>query len=339
MNVPVIVVMPNCVPIAKLQKYHNHGAKVMVQGGNLMEAQRYARAIARDKGLTYINGRDHPHILAGYGTIALEILDQMPYVDAIIVPVGSGGLAAAIATVIKHVKPRCLVYGVQTEAMPVFFKSLEDGSPVTVPGQSTLADSIAVPNAAVNALHNARPLLDKMLLVNEEWIARAMLHLVEKERFVVEAAGACPLATIIGNLVPELKLKNVVCILSGGNVDNLLLVRCLDRGLAAEGRLVKFTVGIKNNPMENSQLLKLLANGGYNLVRLFRDNSWVEDDTYSIEVKLVCETRNLEHALELKRIIERAYPCTALFETEPFNDKRICPCYVRNSGRPVTCKV
>ncbi|XP_059053326.1 L-threonine ammonia-lyase-like isoform X2 [Achroia grisella] len=284
MNVPVIVVMPNCVPIAKLQKYHNHGAKVMVQGGNLMEAQRYARAIARDKGLTYINGRDHPHILAGYGTIALEILDQMPYVDAIIVPVGSGGLAAAIATVIKHVKPRCLVYGVQTEAMPVFFKSLEDGSPVTVPGQSTLADSIAVPNAAVNALHNARPLLDKMLLVNEEWIARAMLHLVEKERFVVEAAGACPLATIIGNLVPELKLKNVVCILSGGNVDNLLLVRCLDRGLAAEGRLVKFTVGIKNNPMENSQLLKLLANGGYNLVRLFRDNSWVEDDTYSIEV-------------------------------------------------------
>ncbi|KAM3960463.1 L-threonine ammonia-lyase-like [Aphomia sociella] len=329
MSVPVIIVMPQSVPIAKLQKCHNYGAKVLVQGNNLTEAQRYARAIAKDKGLTYINGRDHPHVLAGYGTIAVEILEQVPSVDAVIVPVGSGGLIAAVASVIKHVKPGCLVYGVQTEAMPVMFKSLESSDPVAVPVQATLADAIAVSNVGVNAFNNVRPLLDKMLLVNEEWIARAMLHLIEKERFVIEAAGSCPLAAIIGNLVPELKLKNVVCILSGGNVDNLLLTRCLDRGLAAEGRLVKFKVGIKNTHTANTQLLKLLSKGGYNLVRQFRDNSWVEDDTYTIEVKLVCETRNLQHALELKRIIEKAYPCTSVFDTEPLNDKRTCPCYLR----------
>ncbi|XP_072929811.1 L-threonine ammonia-lyase-like [Epargyreus clarus] len=329
LGVPVVVVMPTCVPINKLQRCHNLGAKVVVQGNNLVEAQRYARAIARDKGLTYINGRDHPHILAGYGTVALELLNQVPNVDAVIVPVGSGGLAAAVATVIKHMRPSCLVYGVESEKMPVFYKSLEKGDPVSIPIQASLADAISVSNVGVNSFHITQPLLDKMLLVNEDWIARSILHLMEKERFIVEGAAACSLAAIIGELVPELKLKNVVCVLSGGNIDSILLARCMDRGLAAEGRLVKFKVGIRDTSAANAELLKLLANGGYNVIREFQDHVWVENEIYTVEMKLVCETRGLEHALELKRIIERAYPCTAAFETEPFNDKRTCPCYVR----------
>ncbi|KAL0819572.1 hypothetical protein ABMA28_007663 [Loxostege sticticalis] len=331
MGIPVIVVMPSSTPISKLQKCLSLGAKVVVQGGNLMEAQRYARAIARDKGLTYINGRDHPHVLAGYGTLALEIVEQVPNVDAVLVPVGSGGLASAICAMIKAIKPACLVYGVQPEVMPTFFKSLENGDPVIIPVTQTLADAITTPNVGVNSFSNAQQLLDKMLLVKEDWIARSILHLVEKERYVVEGAGACPLAAIIGNLVPELKLKNVVCILSGGNIDQITLTRCIERGLSAEGRLVKFGVGIQNTLAANTQLLKLLSNGGYNVVRQFRDNWWTEDETYHVEVKLVCETTGMDHALELKRIIERAYPCTSVFETEPFNDKRTCPCYVRKS--------
>ncbi|CAH4036865.1 L-threonine ammonia-lyase-like [Pieris brassicae] len=330
LSIPVTVVMPISVAINKLQQCHNLGAKIVVQGGNLTESQRLARAIAREKGLTYINGRDHPNILSGYGTVALEILDQIPNVDAILAPVGSGGLVAAVAAVVKYVKPDCLVYGVQSEKVPTFFKSLEMGERTNLPWQSSAADSIAMPSVGINAFHTAKPLLDKMLLVNEDWITRSVLHLVELERLVVEGAAACTLAAILGNLVPELKTKNVVCILSGGNMDAVLMSRCLDRGLAAEGRLIKFKVYIKDSSKEFERLLRLLASGGYNVKRQFQDRVWVENEIYRVEVKLVCEARHLEHALELKRIMEREYgPTSAVFETEPFNEKYVCPCYVR----------
>ncbi|KAL4702037.1 hypothetical protein ACJJTC_012485 [Scirpophaga incertulas] len=329
MSIPLIVVMPQNVPIAKLQKCHNFGAKVIVQGSNLMESQKHARSIAREKGLAYINCRDHPHILEGYGTLALEIVDQIPNLDAVIVPVGAGGLAAALATVLKTVKPNCLIYGVQPESNHAFFQSLENGDPTFAPIQPTIADAIATPNIGINSFHNAKQSLDKMLLVKEDCIARSIVHLIEKERYVCEGAGACPLAAIIGSLVPELKTKNVVCILTGGNIDQSTLNRCLDRGLSAEGRLVKFSVGIKNNLTANSRLLNLLAQGGFNVIRYFKEKLWTENEVCLATIKIVCEAKCMEHALELKRIIERAYPCTSLFETEPFNDKRTCPCYIR----------
>ncbi|XP_045776864.1 L-threonine ammonia-lyase-like [Maniola jurtina] len=326
-GVPVTVVMPTCVPIAKLQLCHNLGAKVIVQGKDLVEAQKYARIFARDKGLTYINGRDYPNILTGYGSIAIEILEQQPTVDAILVPVGTGGLIAAIATVVKHVRPNCLVYGVQPERIPTFFKSLQAGEPMTLPYETSIAEGIAMPYVGVNAFSNAQRNIDKMLLVKDDWIARAVLHLVENERIVAEGAGACPLAAILGNLVPELKTKNVVCILSGGNIDAVLLGRCLDRGRAAEGRLIKFKVLVKDNAVNIEQFMRLIANGGYSILRQFCDRIWIENEISFVEVKLVCECRDLNHALELKRLLERTYPNKCIFETEPFNTDRTCPCY------------
>ncbi|KAJ8723862.1 hypothetical protein PYW07_007842 [Mythimna separata] len=329
LNVPVIVVMPITLAIDKMQRCHGYGAKVVVQGNNLIEAQKYARALARDKGLTYINGRDHPHIIAGYGTMALEILEVMPFVDAVLVPVGSGGLAAAMATVIKHQKPSVLVYGVQPEQQPTFFESLQNDEPVSLPLHTNVADAITLTQIGVNAYHTAKPLLDKMLLVKEDWVTRAMLHLSEREKFIVEGAGACSLAAIIGNLVPELKSKNVVCLLTGGNCDNVMLVRCLERGLSAEGRLVKFRVGVRNDPKSKAVFTSLIAAGGYNIHRHFQDQSWTDGSDYYVEFSVICETKGLAHALELKRTIEKAYPCTSVFENEPFNDKRTCPCYIK----------
>ncbi|CAH0690236.1 unnamed protein product [Spodoptera exigua] len=130
---------------------------------------------------------------------------------------------------------------------------------------------------------------------------------------------------------------SVVCILSGGNVDNILLNRCMERGLASEGRLVKFRVGVRNDPVSKSKLLSLIASGGYNIHRHFQDNSWTNGTEYFVEMKIVCEAKGLAHALELKRTIERAYPCTAVFENEPFNDKRTCPCHTKKitTGREV----
>ncbi|XP_068618950.1 L-threonine ammonia-lyase-like [Battus philenor] len=329
LNIPVVVVMPINVALIKLQMCKSFGAKVILEGNDLQEAQKHARSIAREKGLVYINGRDHPEVLNGYGSIAMEILEQVPSVDAVIVPVGTGGLIAAIATVIKHSKPSCLVYGVQSEVMPTFYESLEHGEPVTKPMQNSLAESIAMPYVGVNSFFNAQPLIDKMIVVNEDLIARAVLYLVEKERFVVEGAAACTVAAIISSVVPELKTKNVVCILSGGNIDAVLLNRSLERGLAAEGRMVKFKVGIKADSEAMAQLCNLLAKGGYNLITQFMDHIWIDNDIHYVEAKMVCETRDLQHALELKRMIEDAYPTTSLFETEPLNKKHICPCYIR----------
>ncbi|KAI5631159.1 pyridoxal-phosphate dependent enzyme domain-containing protein [Phthorimaea operculella] len=330
LNIPVIVVMSTSVSLSRQQKCHALGARVVIQGVNLHEAMRYARQIARDRGLTYINGRDHPHVLTGYGTIALEILQELPLVDAIILPVGTGGLAAAVATVVKHDKPECLVYGVQPEATPLFYKTLENETeePVVVVNDPTMADSINVTTLGTNSFSNVRPFLDKMLLVKEEWISRAVLHMFEIQKLVVEGAGACPLAAILGNLLPELKLKNVVCIMTGGTVSPMCYSRCLERGLSTEGRLVKFRVNILDRTKAQKQLFHMLEDGGYNILRQFQTHRWIQDDVYRLEVELVCMARNLEHALELKRIIERAYRCESIFENEPFNDKRTCPCYV-----------
>ncbi|XP_041969457.1 L-threonine ammonia-lyase-like isoform X2 [Aricia agestis] len=321
MKIPVTVVMSNIVPITKLQKCQNYGAKVIVHGDNYHDAQKHAKYMAREMGLTFINARDHPDIIAGYGSIALEILDQVPDIDAVLVPVGSGGLAAAITAVIKKLKPHCLVY------------SLEAGKPMTLPWTNSVADSIAMSNIGVNAFHTAKALLDKMILVNEDWIARAVLHFVEKERFVVEGAGASPLAAIMAKQVPELKQKTVVCITSGGNIDAVLLGRCLDRGRAAEGRLVKFKVGIPDSSVGYEGLLRLLADNNFNMYRLFPDRAWVEDEMYSVEVKVVCETTGLDHAIELKRTIEKAYPNTALFEAEPYDVNKTCPCYYNKPSK------
>ncbi|XP_013171038.1 PREDICTED: L-threonine ammonia-lyase-like [Papilio xuthus] len=329
LGIPVVVVMPDNVPLIKLQLCKNLGAKVIVEGNDLQEAQKHARFIARDKGLSYINGRDHPDVLTGYGGVALEIMEQVPNVDAVLVPVGTGGLIAAVATVIKHIKPSCLVYGAQSEVIPTFFESLEKGQPVTKPMQHSLADGIAMPYVGVNAFYNALPLVDRMILLKEDWIARSILYVVEKERFVIEGAAACAVAPILNSLVPELKTKTVVCILSGGNIDATLLNRSLERGLASLGRMIKFKVGIRADSAAMAELHKLLSEGGYNVIRQFMDHIWVEDEIHYVEVKIVCQSRDLQHAIQLKRMIEKAYPKTAIFETEPLNDKHMCPCYLK----------
>ncbi|XP_075982913.1 L-threonine ammonia-lyase-like isoform X2 [Anticarsia gemmatalis] len=286
LGIPIFVVYPILVPISKLQRCHAMGGKVILQGNTLAEAQKYARTLAKEKGLTYINGRDHPHILNGYGTLGLELMEQLPIADAIIVPLGTGSLAGSVATVVKKIKPSCLIYGVESESMPVVFKSLENGEPVTnMPVQGNfMGHALPVTSVSVNGYANAKALLDKVLLVKDDWVARAMLHLVEREKFIVEGMGASTMAAIIGNLVPELKTKTVVCILSGGNVDGLMLNRCFERGLAAEGRLIKFKVGVLNQPGAKTALMRTISNAGYNVITHFVDNFWTEKD-YRCEVR------------------------------------------------------
>ncbi|XP_039757851.1 L-threonine ammonia-lyase-like isoform X2 [Pararge aegeria] len=307
LNIPVSVVMPNVAPIMKIQNCRSYGANVIIHGHNMKEAKFHAMSMAKEKGLTYINGYDHPHIMAGQGTVGLEILEQVPDVDAVLVPVGGGGLVAGVATAIKHLQPHVLIYGVETEKCPSMKMAIKNEEPFSVDIRSTLADGLAVPTVGYNAFRTVKTLIDQMITVNEDWIARAILHLVEQEKYVVEGGGAVGVAAILAGLVPELAGKKVVCILSGGNIDTTILGRCLERGLAAEQRLVKFKVTVSDRPGGIAELCKLIASIGVSIKDIMQERAWVYGDIFSVRVKVVCETRGPEHLEQLHDIITSTY--------------------------------
>ncbi|XP_067617595.1 L-threonine ammonia-lyase [Eurosta solidaginis] len=306
LNIPVTVVMPKAAPIMKVQKCRNYKANVIVDGKDMAEAKALAMKMAQDCGLIYVNGYDHPHIMAGQGTIGLEILEQVPNPDAVIIPVGGGGLIAGIATAIKAVSPTTKVIGVESEKCPSFSNAMENNGPIHTPSENTLADGLAVPKVGYNAFITAMPLIDKLVVVKEEWIALAILRLVEEEKCVVEGAGASGFAAILAGHLNELKGKRVVILLCGGNIDTTVFGRCLERGLAAEGRLVKFFVEVTDRPGGIHELCEILSQLGVSIKDIMHERAWLKD-IYTVEVKVVCETRDWTHSMELKNVLKENY--------------------------------
>merc|ERR1712106_544457 len=207
LNVPVTVVMPIVAPIMKVENCKKYGANVIIQGADIGESRLHALKIAAKKDMMYINGFDHPNILAGQGTMGLEILDQVPDVDAIVVPVGGGGLISGIALAVKTMKPEVVIIGVEPEMCPSFTNAMKHGQAIHTPTFPSLADGLTVPTVGVNALATGGPLIDKLVTVSEAWISIAILRLIELEKAVVEGAGATGLAAVLAGLLPELKGK------------------------------------------------------------------------------------------------------------------------------------
>ncbi|XP_063706175.1 L-threonine ammonia-lyase [Culicoides brevitarsis] len=306
LNIPVTVVMPVTAPIMKVQKCRNYGANVIVKGANMKEAKQLAMKLGEKSGLLYVNGYDHPHIMAGQGTIGLEICEQVGDADAVIIPVGGGGLIAGIGTAIKTLCPNTKIIGVESNKCPSFSKAMANKGPIMVDCESTLADGLAVPKVGYNAYVTAAPLIDKMVVVGEEWIALAILRLVEQEKCVVEGAGAAGLAAILSGQLEEFKGKKVVILICGGNIDTTTFGRCLERGLASEGRLLRFTVELSDRPGGVLELCKLLARLGVSIKDIMHERAWLTD-TYSVEVKVKCETRDWAHSQELKEELHKHY--------------------------------
>lgn len=306
LGVPVTVVMPKAAPIMKIQKCRNYKARVIVEGKDMSEAKALALRMSRDEGLIYINGYDNPKIMAGQGTIGLEILEQVPNPDAVIIPVGGGGLIAGIATAVKALSPKTKIIGVESEKCASFSSALENNGPVHTPIGNTLADGLAVPKVGFNAFITALPLIDKMVVVKEEWIALAILRLVEEEKCVVEGAGATGLAAILAGHLNELRGKKVVVLLCGGNIDTTVFGRCLERGLAAEGRLVKFNVEVSDRPGGIHELCEILSELGVSIKDIMHERAWL-NDIYTVEVKVVCETRDWAHSTELRTELKKRY--------------------------------
>ncbi|XP_020813187.1 uncharacterized protein LOC110188002 [Drosophila serrata] len=306
LNIPVTVVMPKAATIMKIQKCRKFKARVIVDGNDMGEAKSLALRMSRDEGLLYVNGYDHPHIMAGQGTIGLEILEQVPDLDAVVVPVGGGGLIAGIATAVKAISPNTKIIGVESEKCASFSRALENNGPIHTPIKNTLADGLAVPKVGYNAFATAKPLIDRMVVVKEEWIAVAILRLVEEEKCVVEGAGGAALAAILAGQLDELKGKKVVILLCGGNIDTTVFGRCLERGLAAVGRLVKFNVEVSDRPGGINDLCALLYRVGVSIKDIMHERAWLRD-IYTVEVKVVCETVDWSHSMELRDELKKFY--------------------------------
>jgi len=307
LNVPVTVVMPIVAPIMKVENCKKYGANVIIQGADIGESRLHALKIAAKKGMMYVNGFDHPNILAGQGTMGLEILDQVPDVDAIVVPVGGGGLISGIALAVKTMKPDVEIIGVEPEMCPSFTTALKHGKAIHTPTFPSLADGLTVPTVGVNALATGAPLIDKVVTVSEAWISIAILRLIELEKAVVEGAGATGLAAILAGMLPELKGKKVVLPLCGGNIDTTLLGRCLDRGLAADGRLITFNVVVSDRPGGIAELTRIISNVGVSIKDIVHERAWVRTNTFAVGVRILAETRNRKHSKELFKLLRDQY--------------------------------
>jgi threonine dehydratase len=300
LSIPVTVVMPKFAPLTKLVNCRRMGATVELHGANIGEAKAHAEALAAGKGLAYINGYDDPAIIAGQGTMALEIAAQVPDLEAIIVPIGGGGLIAGIAIALQKLKPAVQIFGVEPERAASYTAALKAGKPVQIEMQPTLADGLSVPKVGENAFAIARGFVSRTVLVNEQQIALAILRLIELEKAVVEGAGATALAACLAGLVPELKGKKVVLPLCGGNIDTNVLSRVLERGLAYDGRLCRMTATISDRPGGLARFTALIAEEGASVMEISHDRAFASADVTTVTVHCVIETRDREHAKVLR---------------------------------------
>ncbi len=300
LNIPVTVVMPRFAPLTKVSNCRAFGARVVQHGDDFGQAVEKARQLQAAEGLTYIHGYDDPAIIAGQGTMGLEILEQVPDVDIVIVPIGGAGLIAGVALAIKSLKPDVQVIGVEPVRAACYTAALAAGEPVKINLSPTLADGLSVPIVGANAFEVAREHVDQVVTVTEREIALAVLRLVEMEKSVVEGAAAAPLAACLAGKLPQIKDRNVVIPLCGGNIDTPVLGRIIERGLAADGRLCRFDATISDRPGGLAQVAAVIAETGASIRDIVHDRAFAGEDLASVKVHCVVETRDCDHIHTLR---------------------------------------
>ena len=299
LGVPVTVVMPRFAALIKVTNCRQLGATVELFGNDVVGCRDRAEALARERGLAFIHPFDNEDVIAGQGTMGLEILEQAPGVDAIVVPVGGAGLIGGIGTVVKAKSPRVQVIGVEPEHAASLASALAHGEPSSVELAPTLADGLAVTRVGDHSFEIAREVVDRVVTVDEASIALAILRLIELEKSVVEGAGAAPLAAFIAGKVDELKGRNVVLTLCGGNIDTNMLGRVLDVGLVADGRLARFTVAVQDRPGGLARLTAAIAQAGASIHELAHDRAFSGPNLSEVRVVCVVETTGPEHVRAL----------------------------------------
>ncbi|XP_031566635.1 uncharacterized protein LOC116301684 [Actinia tenebrosa] len=310
LGVPVTILVPENVPPRKVKICDRYGAKTRFAGQNDREVQETARKIETEaEGLTFIDENESSYVISGHGTVGLEIIDQVDDIDAIIIPVGGGGLLAGICVVFKALNPDIKIIVVESNDCPSFQAALDAGEPVTLKTELavTLADGLSDSKVGDLPFKLVKDCVDKVVAVKEQHIAQAVLRLLEKERVIVEGSGAAGLAAIIGGYLPELKGKRVVIPLCGGNIDPTVLGRAIERGLTADERMVRFHIRINDRPGALARLTSLLSSTGVSIKDLYQERTWLNSSMFTVQVKCVAELRNAEHVKQLKKVLHKNY--------------------------------
>ena len=300
-----IVCMPDGAPIMKVENTKNLGAEVCLVPGTYDDAHDKAVELQEETGMTFIHPYDDEQVIAGQGTIGLEILDQLPDVDAVIVPVGGGGLISGVAFAIKSLKPEVKVYGVQAEGAPSMYRSLHEHKYQTLSAVSTFADGIQVKTPGELTYKLCEEYVDDIVTVTEDETAAAILSLMENQKLVAEGAGAVPVAAALFHKLP-IEGKKVVCLISGGNIDVNILNRVITRGLVMSGRKANLTIALEDKPGQLQQVADIVSRCGSNVVSVLHDGSDPNMPISSCFLKLTLETRDNAQIEQIRQELTKA---------------------------------
>ncbi len=306
LKIPVTVVMPRFAPLVKVATCRRLGATVLLHGETFDEARQHAVELASENRLRLIHGFDDVEIIAGQGTTAVEILEDVPDADAIIVPTGGAGLLAGVAIAAKARRPDIKIIAVEAAAAASFTASLAAGKPVDAPVRPTLADGLAVGRVGERAFALAAPRVDRVLTVDEQLLSLAVLRLLELEKTSCEGAGAAALAAIMGAAGQDLKGLKVVLLLCGGNIDPTVLHRVIDHGLAVDGRLWRFTATVSDRPGGMARLTQVIADAGASVLEINHDRAFSGPEVFSTTVEVTVETADQDHIDALNKQLHEA---------------------------------
>ncbi len=303
LGIPATIVMPEFAPFSKVERTKSFGARVVLTGDTLDASAQAARQIAEEQRLIFVHPYDDPAVIAGQGTIGLEILEDLPDVDTLVVPIGGGGLISGIATAAKHANPAIHVIGVETELYPSMANALKGRS--ELPGGSSLADGIAVKNPGKLTKEIIARLVEDIAIVPETMIEIAITRLVEEQKIVAEGAGAAGIAAILND--PERfagrKVATVIC---GGNIDVRLLSGVLARGLVRDGRMVRLRIGIVDQPGVLAKIADIIGRSSANIIEVYHQRLFYDVPAKRADVDVVLETRNAEHVKEIVAVLDQS---------------------------------
>lgn len=295
LGIAATIVMPETTPLAKIRGTEELGAAIVLSGSRYAEAYEKARELQQQHGYTFIHAFDDPQIIAGQGSVGLEILEQVPDLDVLIVPIGGGGLISGCALAIKHIRPEVRIIGVEAERIPSMKNSIKVGHVEECHPANTIADGISITRAGQHTYPLVKQYIDEIVTVSEEQIASAIMMLLEREKTLTEGAGAVGFAALSHGCIDNIKDKKIVVVLSGGNIDMTMLTVILERGMESDGRMARLKVVIPDKPGNIAKLATLVAAQHANILEIYQHHSVSEVDIGETEVEMVLEAKGREH--------------------------------------------
>lgn len=301
-----LICLPDAAPISKIEATRSYGADICLVDGVYDDAYAKAISLRDEKGYTFIHPFDDEYVIAGQGTIGLELLEQLPTADAVVVPIGGGGLISGIAFTLKKLKPEIKVYGVQATGAPSMEQSIAHGKIERLSSVSTIADGIKVMEPGEHTFKLCQEYVDGIVTVNDDEISGAILALMEQHKLIAEGAGAVPVAAVMYDKIPDIEGKNVICLVSGGNIDVTILSRVIERGLINSGRNCLLKIQLIDKPGQLEGVAKIIANLGGNVISVHHERASEGADINGCYLRIILETRNHEHIVHIRKALTDA---------------------------------